>query len=294
MNGEEKRKAAQLQAQMEQLAALRASGALGKPDPNATGTRTPLRLGAGAGAATTASSSGSALPSNKRKSADPSPSQPAARAFVMNKDGSVSLTPASGDGATKRGDPEHPRETEEESRARAKRARLAAAFGFGSTLGGGDSDAALERMLSAKTTSANADLVVESESSKAATEALYDLMEKREALAVHLNSITEQSVTGYRCMHPGCTVQASEFPLHGCRLKGHTIEKAPMLKRFFSCAQCKFRITNVGAKLPSHACHKCGGTIWTRISMAPLQVDSSDRHLLQLKSEETELRTSFA
>jgi hypothetical protein len=295
LNGEEKRQHAQMDKNLQHIAALRASGALAKPDPNATTTRAPLRLVQPASSQTAGNqaAAASALPSNKRKSADPAPS---ARSVVMNKDGSVSLTPLTV-GATAAVDPFESRESAAESLARAKRARLAEAFGFGATLGDGSSAAAqaeTARLLSAKTTSAHADLVVESDSSKAATEALYDYLEKREALAVHMNGITEVAVSAFRCTHPGCTVAPSEFPLHGCRHKGHRVEKVQLNKRFFACAGCKFRVAYVGAKLPSHACHKCGGTVWTRISMAPLQVESSDRTLLQLKSEETELRTMFA
>ena len=47
----------------------------------------------------------------------------------------------------------------------------------------------------------------------------------------------------------------------------------------------------LGQKLPSHVCHKCGSKVWLKAAMVPLKVDSSDRDKLQLRSEETFLRT---
>lgn len=157
--------------------------------------------------------------------------------------------------------------SEDEVRSQAKRTKLAAAFGQSTTGSAGGMDAAaLEKIL--KAGSAHADLVHESESSVAAQEALFNLMERKEGMAVQLNAITQQSVKAYRCLESGCTHGGvSEFPLQHCKLKGHRYEKVEVQKRFFTCHQCKFHISTLHAKMPTHACHKCGGTTWSKASM---------------------------
>lgn len=190
-------------------------------------------------------------------------------------------------------------------RSAAKRARLAAAFGQSAD------DATMQRLLNA--TSAHSDLVVESESSIAAREALFGLMEKREAMAVQLNSITQLAVKAWRCLHPGCTAPMTEYPNRLCKQLGHRVEQVESTKRFFQCQQCKFHIKSIehdtrlsslriafpsvllltffcvcllsslffsvlGTKLPGHACHKCGCKVWLKSAMLPMvRRKNSDR-----------------
>jgi len=212
----------------------------------------------------------------------------------QNPDGSVTLKQPSRPAGSVHVDPSVPAVSREELAASAKRARLSAAFGFGGAGGLGTLDsAATERMLSSSTGSRHAHLVQESASSVAAQEALFNLMERKEAMAVQLGAITQQTVKAYKCTHEGCSAAPSEWPLAACKLKGHRIEKVDMHKRFFHCAQCKFRLATLAAKLPSHACHKCGGTIWQKDAMVPLKIDSAGREQLQLRSEETWLRSTI-
>ena len=284
LNAQERQRAAQQAAQLAQVAALRAAGALSKPNPNST----------------------VALPSNKRKSAsDPTETAASAAAankqnYVMHSDGSVTLArPVTSLRAADADEGGAAPPDAQEMAARAKRAKLAEAFGLGGGAagsagsGGGlgvlDS-AATERMLSASTGSKHAHLVQASASSVAAQEALFDLMERKEAMALQLNSITQQSIKGYRCTSAGCTAPPSEYPIAACKLKGHKLERVELQKRFFTCAGCKFHLTTLAHKLPTHACHKCGGTIWSKAAMIPIKIDSSDRDQLQLRSEETWLR----
>ena len=108
---------------------------------------------------------------------------------VQNPDGSVVLKHPTPDSTA---DPSLPPMDPEERAAAAKRARLTAAFGGLASLSGdaagGSLSAATERMLSSSVGSAHAHLVQESAASLAATDALYDLMAKKEAMALQLGT----------------------------------------------------------------------------------------------------------
>ena len=240
--------------------------------------------------------------------------------FFQRADGSIALTGSSSSSSSS-SDSIVTMSTSE-LRAEQKRAKLAAAFGQAADA------ASLEKILSAG--SKHADLVHESAASIAAQEALFNYMEKKESMAVQMDSITEQQVKAYRCLEPGCKQAMSEFPLAGCRARGHRCERVDAQKRFFSCQNCKFHLATIQQKLPTHSCHKCGGTIWLKASMIPMvremaqepsreydhvlgkfvdhsphlffpfshfllsqKLDGSDRTLLQIKSEEVFLRANF-
>ena len=276
LNATEKAAQAKQAAQLARVAELRAAGALGKVDPNSTGVPLrPLPNGALAGA------------KRKSPSGGDDPASAAKSQYSLNSNGSITLTkPAAStmvdDSAVVGSAPV----SSSAAALASKRARLSDAFGFGS------SASEMDRMLDVSVGSKHSGLIVESASSVAAQEALFNLMEKRETLAVHLNSITAQTVKAYRCAHEGCHAQPSEFPLVACKAKGHKVERVELQKRFFSCVGCKFHLTALGVRMPTHACHKCGGTIWTKAAMIPMKIDSSDRDQLQLRSEETWLRST--
>lgn len=61
--------------------------------------------------------------------------------------------------------------------------------------------------------------------------------------------------------------QFGEYGLPQCKAKGHVVRKVPAMKRYFTCAECKYHVGVVAVRMPKISCAKCGSTRWNRAGM---------------------------
>jgi hypothetical protein len=80
--------------------------------------------------------------------------------------------------------------------------------------------------------------------------------------------------------------QFGEYGLPQCKAKGHVVRKVPAMKRYFTCAECKYHVGVVAVRMPKISCAKCGSTRWNRAGMGQVvgliintQAEDSDTHM---------------
>ena len=89
-----------------------------------------------------------------------------------------------------------------------------------------------------------------------------DALQKRDALATQVASITSMRVTAHACRE--CRTVTEYGPPMTCRTNRHVVEKMHVLKRFFACGGCHRRVSTLHSKWPNFCCpnDKCKAELW--------------------------------